>query len=260
MKGMDKDNAALQGAEDAGKAGAVQVTPVGSLTRRQLVAAGAMGVVLASAGSLGLWARGTAQAAYLRPPGAQDEAHLLARCDRCQRCVQACPYDLVQPRPLTLDFPTVGTPELLFKNGYCDFCMKCVEACPTGALSAAAPTAGNVGVAKVVSDACVAWDWDGCTVCADRCPVEGAITLDERGRPHVDEALCDGCGLCEMVCPAPSLRAYNATTAEKGIYVVSRQSEAAARPGALTAAELEAARAVRAANDSGTMKKGGPHE
>ncbi len=234
--------------------------PTGSLTRRQLVAAGAVGAVLAGAGGLGLWARGTAQAAYLRPPGAQDEAHLLARCDRCQRCVQACPYDLVQPRPLTLDFPTVGTPELLFKNGYCDFCMKCVEACPTGALSADAPTADDIGVAKVISDACVAWDWGGCTVCVDRCPVDSAITLDEHGRPHVDEGLCDGCGLCEMVCPAPSLRAYNAATAEKGIYVVSRQSEAAALPGALTSAELEAARTVLAAGGSHATEKGGRHE
>lgn len=227
------------------------------ITRRQLVAAGAMGAVIAGAGGLGLWARETAQAAYLRPPGAVDETHLLARCDRCQRCVQACPYDLVQPHPLTLDFPAVGTPELLFKDGYCDFCMKCVEACPTGALSAAAPTAHDIGVAKVVSDACVAWDWDGCTVCADRCPVEGAITLDDRGRPHVDEALCDGCGLCEMVCPAPSLRAYNAATAEKGIYVVSRRSQAATSAGALTSAQLEEERLTRAHVPA---ERGGRHE
>ncbi len=252
-------------ADDATRSGR---RPAG-MSRRQFVMAGAAGAVLVGAGGLGAFARDTAQAAYLRPPGAEDEAHLLARCDRCQRCVQACPYDLVQPRPLTWDFPAVGTPELIYKDGYCDFCMKCVEACPTGALSWDAPSAANIGVAKVVSDACVAWDWGGCTVCADRCPVEGAITLDDRGRPHVDEVLCDGCGLCEMVCPAPSLRAYDASTAEKGIYVVSRQSAAAAVPGALTSAELEALRRTRdagagaagaGAGAAGSREKGGSRE
>ncbi|MEC4273575.1 4Fe-4S dicluster domain-containing protein [Adlercreutzia sp. R25] len=210
------------------------------ITRRQFCAAGGTAAVLVGLAGAGAFqnAQGTV---YLRPPGAVSETHLLAHCDRCQRCVQACPYDLVQPRPLTVDFPTTGTPELLFKNGYCDFCMKCVEVCPTGALSFEAPTADNIGVAKVISDSCVAWDWGGCTVCADECPVEGAITLDERGRPHVSEDLCDGCGLCELVCPAPSLRAYDPATLPKGIYVASRASEAAVASGALTSAQFESA-------------------
>lgn len=230
------------------------------MDRRRFCIAGIAAAGLAVTGGLGHLAQEQAHAVYLRPPGTESEGSLLSKCDRCQRCVQACPYDLIQPRPLSLDFPTAGTPEVVYKSGYCDFCMKCVEACPTGALSADAPTADDIGVAKVISDACVAWDWGGCTVCVDRCPVDSAITLDEHGRPHVDEGLCDGCGLCEMVCPAPSLRAYNAATAEKGIYVVSRQSEAAALPGALTSAELEAARTVLAAGGSHATEKGGRHE
>ena len=209
------------------------------VTRRQFCAAG--GTVAALAVLTGAGAFQNAQGAvYLRPPGAASEAQLLARCDRCQRCVQACPYNLVQPRPLSWDFPAVGTPELLFKDGYCDFCMKCVDVCPTGALSWDAPTANNIGAAKVISDSCVAWDCGGCTVCADECPVEGALVIDERGRPQVDEGLCNGCGLCEAMCPAPSLRAYDASTLPKGIYVVSRESSASAQPGALTSAQFEA--------------------
>ncbi|MCI8424483.1 MAG: 4Fe-4S binding protein, partial [Adlercreutzia sp.] len=90
------------------------------VTRRQFCAAGGAAVVVAGLGGGGALARQNAQAVYLRPPGAASEAHLLARCDRCQRCVQACPYNLVQPRPLSWDFPTVGTPELIFREGYCD--------------------------------------------------------------------------------------------------------------------------------------------
>ncbi len=225
------------------------------LDRRQFCMAGAAAAGLVAAGAFGRLSIDQAHAVYLRPPGAESENSLLAKCDRCERCVQACPHNLVQPRPLNLDFPTVGTPELIYKSGYCDFCMKCVEACPTGALTMDAPTAHNIGVAKVVSDACVAWDWGGCTICADVCPVEGAITLDERGRPHVDEQLCDGCGLCEMECPAPSLRAYNSAAAEKGIYVVSRESAAAEMPGAITSQQLEQSRNLR-----GSGQGGGGHE
>lgn len=215
------------------------------LSRRQFCIAGVAAAGLVAAGAAGHFSREQAQAVYLRPPGADSEKSLLSKCDRCERCVQACPYNLVQPRPLSLDFPTVGTPEIIYKSGYCDFCMKCIDACPTGALSMDSATTYNIGVAKIISDACVAWDWGGCTICADVCPVEGAITLDERGRPHVDEQLCNGCGLCETKCPAPSLRAYNSAAAEKGIYVVSRESEAAAKSGALTSQEFEAARNVR---------------
>lgn len=221
-------------------------------SRRQFCIAGAAAAVAVGAGMVGGIGLQSANAAYLRPPGAESESSLLAKCDRCQRCVQACPYNLVQPRPLGWDFPAAETPELVFKEGYCDFCMKCVEACPTGALSLEAPTASNIGVAKVISDSCVAWQWQGCTVCVDVCPVAGAIQLDDRGRPHVDNALCNGCGLCQTECPAPSLRAYNAAVAEKGIYVVSRQSIAAALDGAISTQQFEAGKNVRA--------EGGLHE
>lgn len=43
-----------------------------------------------------------------------------------------------------------------------------------------------------------------CSVCAERCPVPGAIVV-ELGRPRVEPARCDGCGLCVLTCPAPVL-------------------------------------------------------
>ncbi len=220
------------------------------ITRRGFLAAGVVSAALVGVGGAGAIAR-EAGAVHLRPPGAQSEDDLLARCNRCQKCVQACPYSIVQPAPLSAAFMATGTPELVFKTGYCDFCMKCVEACPTGALHEGTPTYDDIGVAKVVSDACVAWDWAGCTVCVDECPVEGAITLDEHGRPVVDENLCDGCGKCELKCPAASLRAYDSSTLEKGIYVVPRTCAAAQRPGACTSEEMREGRAVLAGKEAG---------
>ena len=49
---------------------------------------------------------------------------------------------------------------------------------------------------------CVAWTGSFCTVCSERCPVPGAITL-EQGRPRVAESVCTGCGVCHGVCTAP---------------------------------------------------------
>lgn len=220
-----------------------------NITRRGLIGAGAAAAALVCLGGIG--AAGKADALYLRPPGAASESDLLARCNRCGKCVDACPYAIVQPLPLSPNLAAVATPALTFKHSFCDFCGKCWQACPTGALSASAPSAADIGVAKVISDACVAWGWSGCTVCADACPVEGALSMDERGRPVVDEQVCNGCGLCELRCPSSSLRSYDARVAERAICVVPRGSEAAACPGAITTAELEAGRGVRADTRAG---------
>lgn len=40
-----------------------------------------------------------------------------------------------------------------------------------------------------------------CNPCAEACP-RGAITVAQiNARPHLDEALCNGCGLCVSHCP-----------------------------------------------------------
>lgn len=227
-----------------------QEAPRSNISRRGFVAAGVTCAAVVGLGGFGVLAK-QAGATPLRPPGALSEDDLLAKCDRCQKCVQACPYGIVQPLPLSAAFLNVGTPTLNFKTGYCDFCMKCVEACPTGALREGSPTYDNIGVAKVITDACVAWHWAGCTVCVDECPVEGAIELDERGRPAVNENLCDGCGRCEQKCPASSLRSYDASVLDRGIYVVPRTSAAAAHAGALTSADFAAQRGVSATAGKG---------
>ena len=207
------------------------------ISRRGFLAAG-----VASAAMVGLGTAGTAIAkqsekVYLRPPGCESEESMFSLCNRCQRCVMACPYGIIQPLSLQANFLAQSTPVMNFKNGYCDYCNKCMEVCPTGALKLDVPTSDNLGVAKVISDVCVAWDWMGCTVCKDVCPVEGAITLDENHRPVIDETLCDGCGLCEQKCPASSLRAYSASKLPRGIYVVPRSSQAAEIAGTLTSDE-----------------------
>ena len=42
-----------------------------------------------------------------------------------------------------------------------------------------------------------------CSVCAERCPVPGAMKVD-KGIPMVVTDTCTGCGVCHDVCPAPT--------------------------------------------------------
>lgn len=228
---------------------------VETISRRGFLAAGAVGAAMVGVGGFGAVTK-QADAAFVRPPGAASGAEVVAACDRCDRCLQACPYGIVSPVPLAESLVAYGTPLLSFRNGHCDFCMKCVEACPTGALSFGGANERDLGVAVVVKDACVAWEWAGCTVCKDECPVEGAITLDERDRPVVHADYCDGCGKCEQVCPSSSLRAYDASVSERGIVVVSRASLAARTEGAVSSGELAAGRTVYAGSPIGPHDKG----
>ncbi|MEG2531624.1 MAG: 4Fe-4S dicluster domain-containing protein [Gordonibacter sp.] len=214
-----------------------------AVTRRGFLAVGAVGAAMVGVGGFGALTKQVDEA-FVRPPGATSNASLVASCDRCQRCLQACPYGIVTPVPLADNIVGYGTPMLAFQNGFCNFCMKCTEACPTGALSFGGALERDLGVAVVVKDACVAWDWSGCTVCKDECPVEGAITLDDHDRPVVHADYCDGCGRCEEVCPSASLRAYNSGVEAKGIVVVSRASIAGQVSDTISSAELTEGRRV----------------
>lgn len=64
----------------------------------------------------------------------------------------------------------------------------------------ATPVAGMA--VRVRPQLCLAWQGSFCSTCSERCPVEGAISV-EVGRPRVEASRCNGCGLCVQVCPAP---------------------------------------------------------
>jgi ferredoxin len=62
------------------------------------------------------------------------------------------------------------------------------------------PVAGMT--VRVRPQLCLAWQGSFCGTCSERCPIEGAISL-ESGRPSVVESRCNGCGQCVQACPAP---------------------------------------------------------
>ncbi len=56
-------------------------------------------------------------------------------------------------------------------------------------------------IARIDSPRCVALS-SFCSTCSERCPVEGAVVLF-RNQPRIDPEVCDGCGVCADLCPAP---------------------------------------------------------
>ena len=187
-------------------------------TRRQL-----LGTLLVGAAGIGLLRTGArAQAPHsqlVRPPGAPGEGAFLARCLRCGQCLRVCPTAGLQPALLEAGLEGLWTPRLVPRLGYCDYgCNACGQVCPSGAiapLELEAKRAAVIGLAAVDRNRCLPWAYDvPCIVCEEMCPVpDKAIELEEvtvtgedgipivLQRPHVRQALCIGCGICEYQCP-----------------------------------------------------------
>jgi NAD-dependent dihydropyrimidine dehydrogenase PreA subunit len=82
--------------------------------------------------------------------------------------------------------------------------MLCPSACPTGALDRITDKREvRMGIARVNTDTCYAFNYILCRTCVDECPLgRAALDQDAQLRPVVRNA-CVGCGICEKVCPAP---------------------------------------------------------
>jgi len=141
----------------------------------------------------------------LRPPGARPEADFAARCMRCGKCGQVCPYKSIKLASLFDGVAIMGTPVVRAREMPCYLCMKCPPVCPSGALDRKLTKKQDVrmGTAKINKKECLAWQGTLCRSCYQNCPLmDTAIRMDSELRPVVDEKKCVGCGICENVCPA----------------------------------------------------------
>ena len=170
--------------------------------------------VVGASGLIGMFALGGIGTAtigaddLLRPPGGQDEDALIERCIKCDRCRSVCPEGIVVTSRLEDGLVNARTPKLDFHKGYCTFCDKCIEVCPTQALTPFDETTERIGTAIIDRDECIAWNQGGCDKCVTACPVE-AVVFDDHDRPVVVSDPCNGCGLCEYICPSASYGSYD---------------------------------------------------
>ena len=189
------------------------------------------GVACAAVAAEGAFAVAAKSNNLLRPPGAQGEADFMARCIKCGKCIEACPYATLHVAD-ALQGAAAGTPCITARDQACRLCedFPCVNACPTGALrDVAARSDVNMGYAVINEDICIAYLGLRCEVCYRTCPlIDQAITIDYRQNesdsihsifaPIIDRNVCTGCGLCVERCTVdePSVAIRIVTRAEQG--------------------------------------------
>lgn len=191
------------------------------LTRRGLIEGVGASLVVAAVGGVGVALAGEGD--IMRPPGAQDEDHLIGSCIRCDRCRSICPTRAIGVATVEDGLVNARTPKMEFRIGYCNECegaYRCAEVCPVGSIRPFDKTKEKIGVAVIDVGTCLTYGISGsCSAnCVPACPEE-ALRIDEDGRLALDEDLCWGCGACEYFCVSDSYGAF-AATGIRGINVV----------------------------------------
>jgi len=217
-----------------------QTNPAGTskvdASRRKLVASFIGGIALVPLFRAGDAHEVKRSPYVVRPPGSLPEDDFLGRCIRCGQCMRVCPNNALHPTLLESGLEGLWTPFLIAKIGYCEpTCTLCGQVCPTGAISELAfnqkvgdeeTPPNRIGTAFLDRGRCLPWAMaTPCIVCEEWCPtspkaiyLREEIAFDRQGnevsvkRPHVDPALCTGCGACEYACPVYDRKAIYITS------------------------------------------------
>jgi polyferredoxin len=175
-------------------------------SRRELIggmATAAAGVVLLNTGLFRTNAND-----LIRPPGVTNESEFLAKCIRCDQCVQACATHALHPVSFGATWDSFWTPAIVGSLGYCDNnCNRCGQVCAAGAIPAltlAEKRKQVMGIAVLAESLCI-----NCMVCEKACQLKAIdrTEVQKEGKlkplPVVITEKCNGCGQCEFKCPAP---------------------------------------------------------
>jgi ferredoxin-type protein NapF len=158
--------------------------------------------------------RARSKDAPLRPPGAIEEDEFTGLCLRCGNCMRACPSGIIHPDTGQAGILGLLSPVVRYEQEYCvENCNACTKVCPSGALQALNLEQKHryvIGQAMVDRSLCL-WSFSDCNTCIRACPFEAVqIQWDEEAYesyPVVDPLKCNGCGACEVVCPAGDIKA-----------------------------------------------------
>ncbi|MCB2206358.1 4Fe-4S binding protein [bacterium] len=203
-----------------------------SIKRRTVLASAGAGLLSIPVLRAATQPDGIPDPTLVRPPGSLPEKEFLSRCIRCGECMNVCPNNALHPTFMQAGAEGIWSPMLMPRIGYCEpTCVLCSQVCPTGAIDeltetekAWVPEAGKeetenpplrIGTAFYDTGRCLPYAMaKECIVCEEWCPTTPkAIYFEEREvqnregeylylkQPHVDPALCVGCGACTYACP-----------------------------------------------------------
>jgi len=159
------------------------------------------------------------QSRLLRPPSVRNEDAFLEKCVRCGECMKVCLTSALYPAAYQAGLEGIYTPVIISRLGYCEYnCTLCGQVCPTGAISALPVDAKRrevIGKAVIDKNHCLPFAKKiDCIVCEEHCPIPNKAIrsrvvelIDPDGRrrrimePYVVDDICNGCGICEYVCP-----------------------------------------------------------
>ena len=148
----------------------------------------------------------TVQRRVIRPPFAVSEAAFVTLCvGNCTKCLEACPHKAIFLSDLDGALTGAKRPRIAPSEKPCYLCQDfpCVTACPTGALHREDGETPKMGKVLLRSGCHRKLGRDPfCEYCVERCPVPGAISMDDTKGPVVNHDKCAGCGVCEYCCPA----------------------------------------------------------
>ena len=207
-----------------------QVTAAPDFSRRRLVFSGLAGLLaFPLLRNNGLATDENFSPAMIRPPGSVAEPEFLAKCIKCDQCINACPTNVLQPATFAEGgFEGLWTPVLNFNIAHCQLkCNLCSEVCPTGAIRriTVAEKLGKgpyhrqgpvrLGTAFINTNRCLPWaNQVPCVVCEEVCPTspKAIQSIDEEvkdvygklvtlNKPFIVPDLCIGCGICQAECP-----------------------------------------------------------
>ncbi len=163
------------------------------------------------------------ETAPLRPPGSVPESDFAGLCIRCGNCMRICPSGIIGQDAGRGGVLGLLAPLVLYRNSYClENCNACTQVCPSGAIRSLDLRQKNkyvIGEALVELSLCVlALGTMDCDACMRACPYNAIrIYWDEEqyvAYPIVDWKKCNGCGACEIACPAPGDRAIRVWKSE----------------------------------------------
>jgi len=175
----------------------------------------------------------------MRPPGSVEESDFLAKCIKCDQCINSCPTNVLQPATWQeAGLEGLWTPVMNFDIAHCQLkCTMCSEVCPTGAIRKITVEEKlgkgeyeeqgpiRLGTAFFDKGRCLPHAMEiPCVVCEEVCPtspkaiqtkdveqkdVYGEVVV--LNKPFMVPDLCIGCGICQAECPVKDERAVYVT-------------------------------------------------